>query len=124
MLKTEQFYKEIEQEKKFQETPDYNRYRNEKKWFEDGEEFFCTGDYYQADYLIQRDMVRTKPEPSKPAWTPPHLDAEGKPLQYPLKYVNGIYRGRIAHGSEWLLSTQEWIALSRDGNRCESINDV
>ena len=42
-------------------------------------------------------MVNTKPDPKlkKPAWTPPHVDAEGKPLQYPLKYVNGIYRVRI-----------------------------
>lgn len=116
-VKTEQLYEEIGQKKKFEETADYNRYRKEKKWFE-AVKSPRTGEYYQADYLIQKDMVNTKPDPKlkKPAWTPPHVDAEGKPLQYPLKYVNGIYRVRIADGSEWLLSTQEWIALSRDGN--------
>jgi hypothetical protein len=51
-----------------------------------------------------------------PKWTLPHLDAEGKPLTYPLKYVNGIYRVRIADMSEWLMSTQEWIALDSTGN--------
>ena len=106
--KTEQLYEEIGQKKKFEETADYNRYRKEKKWFETVKSK-RTGEFFQADYLLQKDMLDKK-------WTPPHVDAEGKPLTYPLKYVNGIYRVPIADGTEWLLSTQEWIALSGDGN--------
>ena len=101
MLKPSSCTRELGQKKKFEDTPDYNRYRKEKKWFEMVKSP-RTGDYYQADYLIQKDLVNTKPDPKlkKPAWTSPHVDAEGKPLTYPLKYVNGIYRVRIADGSE------------------------
>jgi hypothetical protein len=49
-------------------------------------------------------------------YQPLHTDAKGKPVIYPLKTVNGIIRKRIADGSEWLLSTQEWIAIDRSGN--------
>ena len=49
-------------------------------------------------------------------YEPPYTDAKGKPVIYPLKTVNGIIRKRIADGSEWLLSTQEWIAIDRSGN--------
>ena len=33
-VKTEQLYEEIGQKKKFEETADYNRYRKEKKWYD------------------------------------------------------------------------------------------
>ena len=49
-------------------------------------------------------------------YQPPHTDAKGKPDIYLLKTVNGIIRKRIADGSEWLLSTQEWIAIDGSGN--------
>jgi hypothetical protein len=67
-----------------------------------------TGEYYQANELIRRDMV------SK--WTPPHVNEKGEPLEYPLKYVTGIYRVRIADMSEWLLSTETWYGLDVYGN--------
>ena len=34
-VKVEQLYKEINQEKKFKETADYNRYKKEQKWHDD-----------------------------------------------------------------------------------------
>ena len=49
-------------------------------------------------------------------WTPPHCNDKGEPLEYPLKYVDGIYRVRIADGSEWLLTTEQWYGLDVYGN--------
>jgi hypothetical protein len=105
--RTRELYQELGQLKKFEETADFNRYKKELKWYEDVKSNW-TGEYYQAEDLIKRDMA------SK--WTPPHIDAEGKPLTYPLKYVNGIYRVRIGDGSEWLMSTQEWWGRDVFGN--------
>ena len=59
--------------------------------------------------MIRRDLVSKK-------WTPPHIDENQKPLEYPLKYVTGIYRGRTADMSEWLMSTQNWWGLDVFGN--------
>lgn len=106
--KTVQLYEEIGQKKKFEETADFNRYNKEQKWYEKVKSK-RTGEYYQAEYLIQKDMLSSK-------WTPPHVDGEGKPLKYPLKHVNGIYMVRIADGTEWIKSRQEWVALDSDGN--------
>jgi hypothetical protein len=107
--KTRELYQEIDQLKKFKETPDYNRYMKEQKWFERVKSK-NTGEYYQAEYLKEKGMVPKN-------WTPPHTDKEyGKPLQYPLKYVNGIYRVRLADGSEWLKSTSEMWGLDSAGN--------
>ena len=86
-IKTEQLYKEIGQEKKFKETADYNRYKKEQKWYDDVKSR-RTGEYYQANELIRRDLVAKK-------WTPPHIDENQNPLEYPLKYVNGIFRVTI-----------------------------
>ena len=107
-VKTEQLYKEIGQKKKFEETADYNRYRKEKKWYDDVKSR-RTGEYYQANELIRRDLVSKK-------WTPPHVNEKGEPLEYPLKYVDGIYRVRIADMSEWLLTTEQWYGLDVYGN--------
>ena len=49
-----QLYEEIGQKKKFEETADYNRYRKEKKWYENVKSK-RTGEYYQANELIKRD---------------------------------------------------------------------
>lgn len=49
-------------------------------------------------------------------WEAPHVDAKGKPLKYPLKYVNIIIRLRTAEGSEYLKSSQTWIRLDQAGN--------
>jgi hypothetical protein len=82
--RTAQVYKEIGQEKKFEETPDYNRYKKEIKWLESVRSK-NTLQYFQAEYLKDKGMVPKN-------WTPPHTDKEtGNPLMYPLKYVNGIY---------------------------------
>ena len=107
-IKTEQLYKEIGQEKKFKETADYNRYKKEQKWYDDVKSR-RTGEYYQANELIRRDLVSKK-------WTPPHIDENQNPLEYPLKYVNGIFRVRLPDMSEWLMSTQEWWGLDVYGN--------
>jgi hypothetical protein len=106
--KVRELYQELGQIKKFEETADFNRYKKELKWYEDVKSK-RTGEYYQAEDLIKRDYVSSK-------WTPPHVDAEGKPLRYPLKYVNGIFRVRTADMSEWLMSTQEWWGLDVFGN--------
>ena len=57
-VKTEQLYKEIGR-KKFKETADYNRYRKEQKWKTDVKSR-RTGEYYQANELIRRDLVLKK----------------------------------------------------------------
>jgi hypothetical protein len=68
-----------------------------------------TGEFYQAKDLIKRELV-----PSD--WTPPHVDAKRKPLKYPLKHVNEIISKRLADGSEWLVSRQQWWGLDQAGN--------
>jgi hypothetical protein len=107
-VKTRELYQELGQLKKFEETTDFNRYNKELKWYENVKSK-RTGEYYQAEELIKRDMVAK-------TWTPPHVDESGTLLEYPLKYVNGIYRVRIADMSEWVMSTQEWWGLDIFGN--------
>jgi hypothetical protein len=100
--RTAQIYKDIGQEKRFRETPDYNynRYMKEQKWFESAKSK-RSGDFFQAEFLIEKGMV-------PPTWKAPHVDKDsGKALTYPLKYVNQIHRIRAADGTEWLRSAQE-----------------
>ena len=106
--RTAQIYRDIGQEKKFKEMPDYNRYMKEQKWFENVKSK-RTGEYYQAEDLITRGMVAK-------TWKPPHVDEKGDPLKYPLKYVNSIYRVLTADMSEWLTSTQTWWGIDIFGN--------
>jgi hypothetical protein len=57
-------------------------------------------------------------------WKPPHVDSEGKPVKYPIKYVNEIIRKRLVDGTEWILSRQEWWGLDQLGNAINiSMND-
>jgi hypothetical protein len=105
---TLEIYKNFGQEKKFKEKPDYPRYNKEQGWYEKVKSK-KTGEYYQAEDLIRRELV---PE----NWTPPNKDKEGKPLKYPLKSVNEIIRKRLVDGTEWILSRQEWIGLDQLGN--------
>ena len=84
-----------EQEKKFKETADYNRYMKEQRWYDDVTSK-RTGEYYQANELIEETWYQRR-------WSPPHIDENQKPLEYPLKYVTGIYRVRTADMSEWLM---------------------
>ena len=108
LVKTRELYQELGQIKKFEETADFNRYRKELRWYDDVRSK-RTGEYYQANELIRRDLVSKK-------WTPPHINEKQEPLEYPLKYVTGIYRVRIADMSEWLMSTQTWWGLDVFGN--------
>ena len=55
--KTRQLYKEIDQLKKFEETADFNRYRKELRWYDDVRSK-RTGEYYQANELIRRDLYK------------------------------------------------------------------
>jgi hypothetical protein len=106
--KTFEIYQRHELAKTWENVPDNNRYKKEKGWYEKVKSK-RTGDYYQAEDLIKRDLV-------PPEWTPPHVDAKGKPIKYPIKHVNEIFRKRIADGSEWLLSHQIWTSLDEAGN--------
>jgi hypothetical protein len=106
--RTKQLYEEIDQIKKFKESPDFTRYKKELKWFDDVTSR-RTGEYYQANELIRRDMVSKK-------WSPPHIDEQQKPLEYPLKYVTGIYRVKTSDLSEYLMTTETWYGLDVFGN--------
>jgi hypothetical protein len=109
-------YRNFGFEKKFKEKPDYNRYTKEKSWYEKVRNK-RTGEYYQADDLLKREMV---PE----NWTPPDVDKKGKPLRYPIKHVNEIIRKRLADGSEWIITRQMWRGLDQTGTIIDiSMND-
>jgi hypothetical protein len=81
--KVRELYQELGQIKKFEETADFTRYRKEQRWYEDVTSK-RTKEYYQANELI-RDLVSKNGRR-------PHIDENQKPLEYPLKYVTGIYR--------------------------------
>jgi hypothetical protein len=106
--KTFKIYQRLDLAKTWENVPDNNRYKKEKTWYEKVKSK-RTGDYYQAEDLIKRELV-------PPEWTPPHVDAKGKPIKYPIKHVNEIFRKRIADGSEWVLSHQMWTSLDEAGN--------
>ena len=106
--KSVELYEKAGQVKKWEDTPEYLSYKGEKTWY-DKVTSKRTSEFYQAKDLIKRELV-----PSD--WTPPHVDAKGKPLKYPLKHVNEIFRKRLADGSEWLVSRQQWWGLDQAGN--------
>ena len=103
-VKTKQLYEEIGQIKSLEETADFSRYKKELKWYEDVKSK-QTGEYYQANELIRRDLVAK-------TWKPPHIDKNGEPLEYPLKYINGIHRyqllicqsGILKCGTVWMFT--------------------
>jgi hypothetical protein len=51
------------------------------------------------------------------------LDSKGKPVKYPLKQVNSIYRIRALDGSEYLKSRQMWWGLDQAGNPVNQAHD-
>jgi hypothetical protein len=109
-------YRNFGHEKKFQEKPDYNRYKKEQGWYEKVRSK-RTGEYNQAEDLIKRELVPAD-------WKPPHVDKEGKPVKYPIKSVSEIIRKRLVDGTEWIISRQEWIGLDQLGNAINiSMND-
>ena len=114
--KTVELYERAGLLKKWQENPESYVHESEKKWYEKVKSK-RTGDFYQADDLIKRELV-------PPEWTPPHVDSKGKPLKYPIKSISEIYRIRIADGSEWLKSRQMWTGLNDAGSPIDqSMND-
>jgi hypothetical protein len=78
--------------KKWKEDPESYQHKAEQDWYEKVKSP-KTSDFYQAEELIRRDLV-------PPDWKPPHVDSRGKPLKYPIKNTNEIFRIRIADGSE------------------------
>ena len=105
--KTYLAYKNLGQGKKFEQLPDYNRYKKEIDWFGKVKSP-RTGEFYQADDLVSKELVPQD-------WEPP-TKAKGKPIKYPIIRVNEIIRKRLVDGTEWLLSRQEMIALDGAGN--------
>jgi hypothetical protein len=102
--------------KKWKEDPESYQHKAEQDWYEKVKSP-KTSDFYQAEELIRRDLV-------PPDWKPPHVDSRGKPLKYPIKNTNEIFRIRIADGSEWLMSRQFWTGLDQSGNPIsKSFND-
>jgi hypothetical protein len=73
--RTALLYKEIDQAKKRDETPEKNRQNKENKWFEKVKSS-RTGEYYQVQDLINRQLVPDY-------WKAPHVDKKGRPLTYP-----------------------------------------
>jgi hypothetical protein len=115
--KTYQAYKNLGQGKKFEQHPDYNQYKKQQGWLEKIKSP-RTGEYYQADSLIKRELVL-------PSWKPPRTDSKGKPVRYPIKEVSEIIRKRLVDGSEYLLSRQMWYGLDQTGNEINvSMNDL
>jgi hypothetical protein len=105
--KTYQMYKDIGQGKKFEDSPDFHRYNKMQKWLEKVKSK-RTGDFYQAEELIRRELVPND-------WRPPHVDANDKPKTYPLKQTTAIIRVR-ANDGEWVLSRQEYVGMDLAGN--------
>ena len=106
--KTAELYEKAGQKKRWEQTPEYNSYNAEKNWF-DKVRSKRNGEFWQAQDLINRELV-------PPEWTPPHVDAKGKPVKYPLKHVNCIIRVRALDGNEYLKSRQQWWGLDEAGN--------
>jgi hypothetical protein len=72
--KTVQLYEKIGQIKRWEDTLEYLSYKDELAWY-DKVKSKRTGEYFQAEDLIKRDMLPR-------GWTPSHVDAKGKPLKY------------------------------------------
>jgi hypothetical protein len=108
LQKTVELFEKAGQKKRWENTPEYHSYKGEQAWIEKVKSK-RTGEYYQAQELINRNFV-------PPDWQPPHIDKDGKPVEYPLKYVNSIIRRRLSDGSEWLTSRQQWWGLDEAGN--------
>jgi hypothetical protein len=53
---TSLIYKNLGHEKKFQEKPDYNRYKKEQAWY-DKVKSKRTGEFYQADEIVSKELV-------------------------------------------------------------------
>jgi hypothetical protein len=106
--KTAELYEKAGQKKRWENTPEYLSYLGQKAWY-DKVKSKRTSDYYQAQDLINRNLV-----PS--GWEPPHIGKNGQPVTYPLKHVNSIIRRRLSDGSEWLTSRQQWWGLDEAGN--------
>jgi cytochrome oxidase assembly protein ShyY1 len=85
--KTLEIYQKHGQGKLWDNEPDHNRHNKEKAWYERVKSK-RTGEYYQTEDLIRREMVT-------PDYKPHHVDIKGKPLKYPIKHTNQIIRKRV-----------------------------
>jgi hypothetical protein len=107
-LTTYELYKRIGQAKRFENSPDFHQYNKMQRWLEKVKSK-RTGDFYQADELIRRELVPND-------WKAPHVDANDQPKTYPLKQTTAIIRVRANDGGEWILSRQEYVGLDLAGN--------
>ena len=98
--KTVALYEKAGLIKKWKENPEYNVHKAEQTWY-DKVKSKRTGEYYQADDLIMRELV-----PSD--WESPWTDGRGKSLKFPVKCTKAIYRIRLKDNTEWIKSKQEW----------------
>jgi hypothetical protein len=105
--RTYTLYKNIGQAKRFESSPDFHQYNKMQKWLEKVKSK-RTGDFYQAEELIRRELVPND-------WRPPHVDANSKPKTYPLKQTTALIRVR-ANDGEWILSRQEYVGMDLAGN--------
>jgi hypothetical protein len=106
--KTAELFEKAGQKKRWENTPEYNSYKGELAWY-DKVKSKRTGSFYQAQDLINRDLV-------PPDWQAPHIGKDGKPVTYPLIHVNCIIRRKLSDGSEWLTSRADHICLDEAGN--------
>ena len=73
--KTVQLYEKAGLIKKWKENPESYLHNDEKVWY-DKVKSKRTGEYYQADDLIKRELV-----PSD--WESPYTDGKGKSVKFP-----------------------------------------
>jgi len=106
--KTLQQYEQYGMAKKFEQLPEYSRYKKEIGFYEKVKSP-RTGEYYQAEDLIKRELVTAD-------WKPRRTDSKGKAVKYPYKEVWEIYRIKAVDSSEWMKSRYMIYGLDSLGN--------
>ena len=114
--KTVALYEKAGLIKKWLDTPDANLHKHEKIWYEKVTSK-RNSEFYQADYLIKRELV-----PSD--WESPYTDGKGKSVKFPVKCTKAIYRIRLKDNTEWIKTKQMWWGLDEAGNLVnQTMND-
>ena len=110
--KTVALYEKAGLLKKWLENPESYVHNAEKVWY-DKVKSKRTGDFWQADDLIKRELV-----PSD--WESPYTftDDKGKEksVKFPVKCTKAIYRIRLKDNTEWIKTKQMWWGLDEAGN--------
>ena len=108
--KTVALYEKAGLIKKWKENPESYVHNAEKTWY-DKVKSKRTGEYWQADDLIKRELV-----PSD--WESPWTDgtSKGKSVKFPMKCTKAIYRIRLKDNTEWIKTKQMWWGLDEAGN--------